>query len=137
MLLRCYLIHITIIYFIFYVQYICVHVQAQFHLCCIYVIQFSFSASLKQTHLFLCIFQNVSHYFWMIAWMKKVNNFQEAKFQPQGVPQLLLNVCHVQPGIAYKSVAYKKKLVAGWHLLERDIISDFVLASVDLAMILH
>ena len=39
--------------------------------------------------------------------------------------------------MAYKSAAYKKKLVAGWHLLERDIISDFVLASVDLAMILH
>ena len=27
--------------------------------------------------------------------------------------------------------------VAGWHLLERDIILDFVLASVSVAMTLH
>ena len=32
----------------------------------------------------------------MLTWMKKVNNFQTAKVQPQGV--------------AYKSVAYKKSV---------------------------
>ena len=32
----------------------------------------------------------------MLTWMKKVNNFQIAKVQPQGV--------------AYKSVAYKKSV---------------------------
>ena len=45
--------------------------------------------------------------------------------------------CQFQPGIAYKSVSYKKRRVAGWHLLEHDIILDFVLASVVLAMTLH
>ena len=69
--------------------------------------------------------------------MKKVNNFQKAKVQPQGVLSFCLMFCHVQPDIAYKRVAYKKKRVAGWHLLECDIISDFVLASVVLAMTLH
>ena len=41
--------------------------------------------------------------------MKKANSFQIAKVQPQGVAQLLLNFCQFQPGVAYKSVAYKKK----------------------------
>ena len=31
-----------------------------------------------------------------------------------------------QRGIAHKSVAYKKKRVAGWQLYERDIIVDFL-----------
>ena len=49
-----------------------------------------------------------------------------------------LTFCQFQPGIGYKSVVYiKKKRVAGWHLLERDIILDFALASVVLAMTLH
>ena len=33
----------------------------------------------------LLIFENMSHYFWMITWMKNVNNFQIAKVRPQGV----------------------------------------------------
>ena len=37
--------------------------------------------------------------------MKKANNLQIAKVQPQGVAYLLLD----QPSVAYKSVAYKKK----------------------------
>ena len=44
--------------------------------------------------------------------------------------------CQFQPGIAYKSVSYKKRRVTGWHLLEHDIILDFVLALVVLAMTL-
>ena len=29
------------------------------------------------------IFQNMSYYFWMITWIKNVNNFQTAKVQAQ------------------------------------------------------
>ena len=36
-------------------------------------------------------------------------NFQIAKVQPYGVASLLLYIfCQFQPGVAYKSVAYKK-----------------------------
>ena len=44
--------------------------------------------------------------------MKKANNFQRVKVQPQGVAQLLLIFfCKFQPGVAYKCVAYIKKCV--------------------------
>ena len=33
----------------------------------------------------LLIIENTSYYFWMIAWINNVNNFQIAKVQPQGV----------------------------------------------------
>ena len=39
----------------------------------------------------------------MITWVKNVNNFRIAKFY--------LIFCQFQPGIAYKSAAYKKKRV--------------------------
>ena len=42
----------------------------------------------------------------MITWLKKANNFQIAKVQPQGVAQFF---CQFQPGVAYKSAAYTKK----------------------------
>ena len=45
----------------------------------------------------------------MITWMKKANNFQTAKVQPRGVVSFCLFFCQFQPGVAYKSVAYKKK----------------------------
>ena len=40
----------------------------------------------------------------MKMWMKKVNNFQIAKIQPH------LIFCQFQPGVAYKSVAYRKSV---------------------------
>ena len=43
--------------------------------------------------------------------MKNVNNFQIAKVQPRGVAQHFLTFCQFQPGVGYKSVAYKKKLI--------------------------
>ena len=59
----------------------------------------------------LRIFQNMSYYFWIITWMKNANNFQIPKVQLQGVAQNLLNFfCQFQPGVAYKSVAYKKSV---------------------------
>ena len=45
-------------------------------------------------------------YFWLIMWMKNVNNFQIAKVAWQ-----LLNFCQFNPGVAYKSTAYIKKHV--------------------------
>ena len=41
-------------------------------------------------------------------WMKNVNNFQIAKLQSQRVASHFLDFCQFQPGVAYKSVAYKK-----------------------------
>ena len=38
-----------------------------------------------KTLVLLLIFKNMSYYFWIITWMKKVNNFQIPKVQPQGV----------------------------------------------------
>ena len=43
--------------------------------------------------------------------MKKVNNFQIANVQHQDIAYLLLNFFYqFQPGVAYKSVAYKKSV---------------------------
>ena len=60
------------------------------------------------THLLFSYFQNMSHYFWALRWMKNVNNFQIAKVQPHGLPQHLLDFCQFQPDVTYKSVACKK-----------------------------
>ena len=43
-------------------------------------------------------------------WIKKTNNFQIAKVQPQNVASLLLTFWQFQPGVAYKSVVYKKNM---------------------------
>ena len=37
------------------------------------------------TLVLLLISLNMSYHFWMITWMKNVNNFQIEKVQPQGV----------------------------------------------------
>ena len=62
-------------------------------------------------HLFFCLFFRICPFFWMMAWMKNVNNFQITKIQSW----VLLNICLIfgqfQPGVAYKSFAYKKKRV--------------------------
>ena len=59
----------------------------------------------------MCFESSKSYYFWMITWMKNMNNFQIANFQPQSITQLLLIFFQFQPGVAYKSVAYKKNLI--------------------------
>ena len=59
----------------------------------------------------MCFESSKSYYFWMITWMKNMDNFQIANFQPQGVTQLLLIFFQFQPGVAYKSVAYKKNRI--------------------------
>ena len=85
-------------------QYTCTHVQAQVNLCRIYVIYFSFSVSL---YLFFFIFQIISYYFWMIAWMKKTNNFQID--QPQGVAQLLLHFRPISAWCCLQKCCFIKK----------------------------
>ena len=45
--------------------------------------------SLKWVHLFFTHFLEYVHFFWMIMLMKKANNFQIAKVQPQGSVFLL------------------------------------------------
>ena len=130
MLLRCCLIYITIVILrhtlylsllvsmsrpnsvhVLSFRYI-FHFQPHFH--CHY------TSSLKQTHLFLYIFQNISYYFWITTWMKMAHNFQKAKVQPQGAAQLLLNFL---PGVAYKKRAYfsRIQLIASEDVLFRMV----------------
>ena len=52
-----------------------------------------------------------SYYFSLITWLKNLNNFQMSKIQPHGVAYHLLEFCQFQPGIACKSVAYKKPVI--------------------------
>ena len=42
------------------------------------------------------------HYFWMITWIKNVNNFQIAKVQPQGI----LSICLIFFSVLYKQHFY-------------------------------
>ena len=57
----------------------------------------------------LLIFWNMSHCFCMIKFMKNVNTFQIAEIKPQKV---LPDICLIffQPGVAYESVACKKRV---------------------------
>ena len=43
------------------------------------------------TLVLLLIFQNMSYYFWMITWMKDLDDFLITKVQAQGVALNLLN----------------------------------------------
>ena len=99
MLLRCYLIHITI--FIHFIFSIFVSIfQAQVYLCRFLVICFSFSVSFSlslnlyfvKTGALPCllyIFQNISCHFWMTTRTKKENNFKYRKFSVR----VLLSFC--------------------------------------------
>ena len=102
MLFRCCLIHITIIIpgHILCLVYLCSclclglfmsYLCDLFFVFSLIFIVINHTSSLKETYLFLAHFQNVSYYFWMITWMKKVNNFQKLKVQPKDVAQLLLD----------------------------------------------
>ena len=44
--------------------------------------------------------------------MKKANDFQTAKVQPQGIASFLLDFLPIQAGVAYESVAYKNACIA-------------------------
>ena len=62
------------------------------------------------TLVLLLIFQNMSYHFWMITWMKNVNNFEIAKVESQSLHSICLIFWQFLPGVAYKSVAYKKSV---------------------------
>ena len=115
MLLRCCLIHltITVLWSILYLLYLSMSRQR----CRIYVIFFHFQPDFHHNHIILlkqtCFFSHFLEYLVIIfGWwcgLNKVNKFQIAKVQPHRV---LLSFCLVfsrfQPGVAYKSVTYKK-----------------------------
>ena len=93
-LLRCCLIPVTIIIMrhTLYLVYLCpclglgLFTSYLCDLCFIFsLIAINHITSFKQTYLLSVHFQNISHYSWMILWLKKVNNFQTAKVQPQGL----------------------------------------------------
>ena len=79
MLLRCYLIHLTVIIFVFTLfVYISrprsIYAESMWFFISISIlIMISFIISWKHTIFFFCLV------FWMISWMKNVNNFQMAK----------------------------------------------------------
>ena len=56
----------------------------------------------------------MSYYFWMITWVKNMNNFQIENIQPQGIAHLLFGFFQFQPDVAYKIVAYKKNVYIAW-----------------------
>ena len=98
MLLRCCLIHITIIILrhILYSVYLCPCLGVGLFILFFCALLFIFSlffisvthiTSLKETHLSFVYFLKfcVFFIFWMIKWIKKANNFQIVKIQPQGV----------------------------------------------------
>ena len=141
MLLRCCLIHISIIILRNFLCLVnlnpCLGLGLfMAHLCDLYFIFFfiffkiNHNNVIKTNTLVFAHVLEMSYYFWMITWMKKGNNFQIAKVQPQSVAQFfnhLLNFLPVSvwcglrtkwlwlrvPLQSYKSVAYKK-IVYSW-----------------------
>ena len=100
MLLRCCLIHISIIILrhFLYLLYLCPCLDLGLfmsYLCDLFFIFIFIFIMINRmntdTLVLLLIFQNMSYYFWMITWMKNLNNFQVAKVQPQVAAQQLLN----------------------------------------------
>ena len=60
---------------------------------------------------FINFFQNILFYFWVITLIKKVNNFlKKQKFSLRALFSFCFIFCQLQPGVAYKSVAYKKRM---------------------------
>ena len=97
MLLRCCLIHITIIMvgYVLHLIYLCLCLTLGLFMLYLWnlfsifslilkAINYIYSHKNKRTR-FLDIFHNISYYLWMITWMKKANHFQIAEVQPQGV----------------------------------------------------
>ena len=57
----------------------------------------------------------------MMTWMKNVNSFQIAEFQPHGVAYHLVEFWPVSGWRCFKSVAYKRKRVIDYKRLQRDL----------------
>ena len=122
MFLRCCLMHITIIItrHILYLVYLCSclglglfmsYLCDLFFIFILILMVINNIISLKRTHLFFAhFFLLFPTTFYMITWMKKVNNFQIAKFSLRVLLNICLIFCKFQPDIAFKIVAYKKSL---------------------------
>ena len=83
-----------------------------FHLHLHYDLLYNFMNT--DTLVFFLILQNVSYYFWMVTWMKYVNNFQIAKIKPQGVVQHLLDFFdNISLALLIIVLLIIKKLVVG------------------------
>ena len=99
------------------------------HICDLFFIFsliFIVSDNLIKTHA-LCFFVCVLEFFLLFldeSLVQKNKYFSKSKSSVSRCCFSLI-FCQFQPGIAYKRVAYKKKHVAGWHLLERNIILDY------------
>ena len=106
MLLRCGLIHLSIIilrhyiYYIYYRHYL-LYLGPRLdlslfmsYLCDLFFIFIFIFIMINRmntdTFFLLLLLQNMSYCFWMITWIKNVNNFQIAKVQPQCVAQHFL-----------------------------------------------
>ena len=96
MLLSCCLIHISIItvrHFLYLLNLCwCLHLGLFMSYLCdlFFIFIFIFIVinciiSWIQTHFFFCFFLKICPIFWMLTCMKKVNNFQIARVQPQAV----------------------------------------------------
>ena len=132
MLLRCCLMHITIIIqkYILYLVYLYPCLDIGLFMLYLWDLHFIFNlictlinpiTLFKQMCLFFVdTFYRTSPYFRRITWMKKAINFQIAKVQPRVLLSFCLIFCQFQPGLAYKSVVYKKACVS----LERVLLLE-------------
>ena len=120
MLLRCCLIHITIIisrhilYIVYLCPYLCLGVFMSYLLDLFFIfspifIFINHITSLNRRTCFLHIFKNIFYYIWMITWMKKPHNFLIAKLSLSTLFSFCSIFCQFQLGVAYKCIAYKKK----------------------------
>ena len=69
---------------------------------------------------------------WKRGWRKRII-FKEQKFSLRALLSFCLVFCHLQPGVAYKNVAYKKACIANLpHYCEfnMDIFSFLVIQSI-------
>ena len=74
----------------------------------------NFATSWVKTRLlaFFLIFQTMSYYFWMVTWMKNMNNSQIAKVYPQDVAQYLLDFfANFSLALIIKVLAIKKACI--------------------------
>ena len=122
MLLRCCLIHITIIILrpILYLVYLCPclglclfisYLCDLFYIFSLIFIFINYITSLKQTYLFLPHFlEYLPFFFLMITWMNKANNFWMQKFSFRVFFSFCLVFRQFQTSVAYKIVAYKKRM---------------------------
>ena len=120
MLLKCCLIHISIIILrhFLYIYYICVHVQT-FYLGfrSIYLVSvwsvFYFPLpmfSWKQTLLFFWLFLECVPFFLDDSLHEEWIIFKQQKFSLRVLLSICLIFCRYQSSVAYKSVAYRKKV---------------------------